>query len=134
VQDGVTFGEGLAGARPRVGRQPDLVDRAQLRDRGEAGHRQACLNPAARGVADLDRDTRVGQLAQGLVGHRAHQNVDLHLVVGVDAEAPALHRIADRSRARAFGRHCGGAPWRVHEICQHRRQLAAGRDRVRVTH
>ena len=72
VQDGVAFGVDLAGAAPRVGRQPDRVDDGELRDRGEARHRQVRLHAAPRGVADLDRDAGVGQLRATVSSVTAH--------------------------------------------------------------
>ena len=93
VQNRIAFAEYVAGAGARVRRQADRIDDGKLGDGGEPGHRQARLNAAARGVPDFDGHAGIGQLADVLVGDRGHQDVDLHLVVRVDAQAAALHRV-----------------------------------------
>jgi hypothetical protein len=91
------------------------------------------LHAPVRRVADLDRDTGVGQLAQGLVGDRAHQDVDLHLVVRVDAQTAALDRVAHRLRARRIaGRQQRVAGRPVDEIRQDGGELAGRRRDVHL--
>ena len=61
------------------------------------------LHPPSRRVADFDRDAGRGELRDRLVGDRAHQDVDLDLVVAVDAQAPRPQRVAHRGRCLRAG-------------------------------
>src|SRR5262249_2825338 len=76
--------------------------------------RQMRLDPPVLWIADFDRHARVGELLDGLVAHGGQEDVDLHLVVGVDAKAACpdgilngrRHRV-DRQRRLGAGRWCG---------------------------
>ena len=128
MQDRVAFARHVAGAAAGVGRQPNRIDDGELRDGVQPRHRQARLHAPARLVADLDRHAGVGELLHRLVGHRGQQDVDLHVVVRVDAEAAAAHRILHRLR-QGVGRQgrlaAAGARGGANEVGENRRELRA---------
>ena len=51
-----------------------------------------------RGIGDLNGRAGRSELRQRLVGDDLHQDVDLHLVVRIDAQLAALNRVLRRFR------------------------------------
>ena len=106
-------------------RKTDRIDDPQLRDGIEPRDRQMRLHAPPRLVANLDRDAGVGQLSDGLVGDRRHQDVDLDVAVRVDPQPPALDGVLDRSGHRISGERGGAARVRAGEIAEDGRELRA---------
>ena len=108
-----------------IGRKPDGIDDRQLRDAVEPRDRQARLHAPSRVVANLDGDAGVGQLLDGLVGDRRHQDVDLDVAARVDPQPPALDGVLDRSGHRVNGERGCAARIPADEIAEDGRELRA---------
>src|SRR5690348_1644478 len=93
--DGVALRVYRARVMDSVARQADELNEGKIGDSFQAADGHARLHDASLGVRDLDGGAGGAQLAQVVVGDLGSVDVDLNLGVLVDAQQPAMRRVAD---------------------------------------